>query len=180
MNRLDVEGLLPAEDNLLEVADRPRIRRQPRQRGRPPLRRLAPTIIGEEEQEIPWRADQSRIRAVWHELQTLDVNQHPNAISALLRILLELATESLLRNSEIDLAQGLSANFRRAADHLRQHDHIEAAYFDELERMRQHTELLSIPSMQRYVHSPSFAPLPDELLTTWMRLRTYVIACLTH
>lgn len=180
LNRLDVEGLLPDEDALLEIENRPRVRRQPRNRARPPIRRRASTVIAEEEQDMPWRADQARIRAVWHELQTLDVNQYPNAISALLRILVELSTESLLRNSQIDLAQGLAANFRRAATHLRDHNHIEAAYFDELERMRQHTELVSISSMQRYVHSPNFAPLADELLAMWVRLRTFVIACLTH
>lgn len=180
LNRLDVEGLLPTDDDLLEAAERP-INRRPRRRvGRPAIRRRAPTVIGAEEQEIPWRADQARIRAVWHELQTLDVNQYPNAISALLRILVELSTESLLTNSNIALAQGLAANFRRASTHLRDTDHIDGAYFDELERMRQHTELVSIPSMQRYVHSPHFAPLPDELQAIWVRLRVYIIACLTH
>lgn len=180
LNRLDVEGLLPTDDNLLAPAERTMNRRPRRRQGRPPIRRRAPTIIGPEEQDIPWRADQARIRAVWHELQTLDVNQYPNAISALLRILIELSTESLLSNSNIALAQGLAANFRRAATHLRDADHIDAAYFDELERMRQHTELVSIPSMQRYVHSPHFAPLPDELSAIWVRLRVYVIACVTH
>lgn len=180
LNRLDVEGLLPTDEALIEPEERPRTRRQRRARGRPPIPRRAPTIISDEEHDIPWRADQARIRAVWDELRSLDMNQHPNAISALLRILVELATESLLRNSNVALAQGLSANFRRAATHLRDNDHIEADYFDELERMRQHTELISIQSMQRYVHSPQFAPLPDELEAVWVRLRVYVIACLTH
>lgn len=180
LNRLDVEGLLPTESHIIGVEDAPQPRRQPRRRGRPPMERRSQTIIDDQENEMPWRADQARIRAVWHELQTLDVNQFPNAISALLRILVELSTESLLRNADINLAQGLAANFRRAATHLRDNNHIEAAYFDELERMRQHTELLSIPSMQRYVHSPQFAPLADELSTIWVRLRIYVIACLTH
>lgn len=180
LNRLDVEGLLPTDESLIEPEARPRIRQRPRRRGRPPVRRRAPTVISHDEQDIPWRADQARIRAIWHELQTLDVNQHPNAISALLRILVELSTESLLRNSNVELGQGLATNFRRAATHLRDNEHIEAAYFDELERMRQHTELLSIPSMQRYVHSQNFAPLPDELEAIWVRLRVYVVACLTH
>lgn len=180
LNRLDIEGLLPGDEDLLEAGGRPRPARQPRRRGRPPIRRRAPTIIAAEEQDIPWRADQARIRAVWHELQTLDANQHPNAICALLRILVELSTESLLRNSNVNLGQGLAVNFRRAAAYLRDNEHIEHAYFDELERMRQHTEIISIPSMQRYIHSPNFAPLPDELEAIWVRLRTYIIACLTH
>lgn len=108
------------------------------------------------------------------------MNQHPNAISALLRILVELSTESLLRNSDIDLAQGLAANFRRATTFLHQNETIEQAYFEELDRMRQHSEIISIPSMQRYIHSASFAPLPDELVAIWTRLRTYIISCLTH
>jgi hypothetical protein len=121
--------------------------------------------------------DQARIRAVWHELQTLDVGRFPNAISALLRILVELSTESLLRNTQQELGQGLSANFRRAMTYLRDHAVIDEDYFIELDRMRQHTELISIQSMQRYVHSPNFAPLPDEIAAHWMRLRMYVVAC---
>lgn len=180
LNRLDVDGLLPTEHDLIDGGHAAPPGQRPRRRGRPPVRQRPPTVIDPEEQDIPWRADQARIRAVWHELQTLDVGQFPNAISALLRILVELSTESLLRNAQQDLGQGLSTNFRRAMTHLRDHDIIDEDYFVELDRMRQHTELISIQSMQRYIHSPNFAPLPDEIAAHWTRLRTYVVACLTH
>jgi len=180
LNRLEVDGLLPGERDLLEGGDQQRPPQRPRRRGRPPIRQRPPTVIDPEEQEIPWRADQARIRAVWHELQTLDVAHFPNAISALLRILVELSTESLLRNAKEEVGQGLSANFRRAMNYLRDHEVIDHDYFVELDGMRQHTELISIQSMQRYVHSPNFAPLPDEIAAHWMRLRMYIVACLTH
>jgi hypothetical protein len=180
LNRLDVDGLLPMEHDLIEGGNAAPPGHGRRRRGRPPVRQRPPTVIDPEEQDIPWRADQARIRAVWHELQTLDVGHFPNAISALLRILMELSTESLLRNAQQEPGQGLSANFRRAMNYLRDHDIIDEDYFIELDRMRQHTELISIQSMQRYIHSPNFAPLPDEIAAHWTRLRTYVVACLTH
>lgn len=180
LNRLDLEGILPGEADLIAQRNA-NLRGRPQRRvGRPPIHRRAPTIIGHEERDIPWRGDQARIRAVWSELQNLDVHQFPNAICALLRILVELSTESLLRNSQLEIGQGLATNFRRAAHFLRESDVIDNDYFLELDRMRQHTELISISSMQRYVHSPNFAPLPDELEAHWVRLRTYVISCLTH
>lgn len=180
LNRLDIDGLLPTEQDLLAGQNPLRPGQGRRRRGRPPIQQRAPTVIDPDEQDIPWRADQARIRSVWHELQILNVGQFPNAISALLRILVELSTESLLRSAEIDLGQGLAVNFRRAMTHLRDHEIIDEDYFIELERMRQHTELISIQSMQRYIHSPNFAPLPDEIAAHWTRLRTYVVACLTH
>lgn len=176
LNRLEVEGLLPREDARLEAT----VEQRPQRRGRPPIRQRANVIIAADEPEIPWRADQARIRAVWDELQLLDLSRHPNAISACLRILVELLTENYLRNAGVVLGQGFSANFRQALTHLQRAQHIEQDYFDELDRMRQHTEIISISSMQRYVHSPNFAPLPDELLALWVRLRVYVICCLTH
>jgi hypothetical protein len=62
------------------------------------------------------------------------------------------------------------------ADHLRGRDAIDQHYRDELERLRQHDELLSIASMQRYVHSPNFAPLQNELVAYWTRLGPFLHA----
>jgi hypothetical protein len=47
-------------------------------------------------------------------------------------------------------------------------------------RVRQHNEMISIRTMQRYVHSPTFAPLPNELVVYWQRLGPFIAACLNH
>jgi hypothetical protein len=180
LNRLDVEGVLPNEHDVLDLpAARPARTRQG-VRGRPPVRRIAGTFIPQDAPAIPWRANQARIRAIWDELQSLSLANHPNAISALVRILLELSTESFLLSVEQRLGQGLAANFRTAIMFMNRNALIEQEYFDELDRMRQHTELISIQSMQRYVHSQDFAPLPGELEAYWTRLNRFLHICLTH
>lgn len=180
LNRLDIEGLLPNENDVIDQPLAIPARQRQGMRGRPPVRRIAGTFIPQDAPGIPWRANQARIRAIWDELQTVSLANHPNAISALVRILLELSTESFLTSVEQRLGQGLAINFRTAIMYMNRNALIEEEYFDELDRMRQHTELISIPSMQRYVHSQDFAPLPGELEAYWTRLNRFLHTCLTH
>ncbi|MGJ8535692.1 MAG: hypothetical protein ACSHW2_00930 [Parasphingopyxis sp.] len=174
LNRLENDELLPGEDSLLpEQEDQPR-RRQPRRRGRPAQRRGPNTLIPANTPQPPWDADQARVRAIWDELCALSLMNHPNAVSALFRILLELGITGYLERNQMRIAGELSTNFRRAYESLLEREIIDRDYADELARMRQ-DELISIRSMQRYVHSPEFAPMAGELQTYWTRLGRFLI-----
>lgn len=180
LNRLEADGLLPREADALPAEQMP-VRRVPRRRGRPPARRRQATFIPADVVDIAWRGDQGRARAIWDELRWLPMDRHPNAISALIRILLELAVTSY--NASRGLGDGndaLNRKVRLASQDLLDRQIIDREYAAELDRMRQNTELISIRSMHRYVHSETFAPLPDELIAFWTRLGRFVIACLSH
>lgn len=182
LNRLEDTGILPREDDLLPIDQGagPN-QRPPRRGGRPPVRRQPTTFIPVDAPNIPWRGNQARSRAIWDELQSLSLAQFPNAISALARILLELSVDGYLQSRALFNEQSnLSQKVRAATSDLMQRNIIDQAYFDEVDRMRQHDELISIRSMQRYVHSAHFAPLPRELETYWVRLGPLYVACLTH
>ena len=105
---------------------------------------------------------------------------HPNAIAALLRMLVELSVESYVREHQIQVAEGLSRRVGAVAASLRDRQIIDAAYFDEIERIRRDDALISIPSMQRYLHSPDFAPMENELRVYWTRFARFLVACLAR
>lgn len=180
-NRLEGEGALPAENARLpgETPPEPRHRRGAR-RGRPPVRAVQVSFIPLDAPVIPWRADQARARAVWEELQGIRLDHYPNAVSAMMRILVDLTVESYLANWNLKLADNLSRRFGDVASDLLQRDIIDRNYFDEIERLRRHDELISIRSMQRYIHSNSFAPMHRELTTYWSRLGKFIVAALSH
>ncbi len=180
LNRLEAEGVLPAENlRLPGEGEVPPGRRGRGRRGRPPIRAAQSTFVPEDAPHIPWRANQARLRAIWDELQTLRMDHYPNAVSAMMRILLELATEAYLNDRNLN-AGNLSQGVRTVAANLLARDIIDQAYHDELDRLGRHDELFSIRSIQRYVHSPNFAPMPRELIAYWTRLGSYLVAVLSH
>lgn len=180
LGRLENEGVLPVEDERLEIPVEAggaiRNPRRPQPRPQPPQT----TFIPADAPHIPWTAQQHRIRAIWEELQILALREHPNGTSALMRILLELSVENYIAEHQIRQVDGLSRKVGSVMSHLLARNLIDQAYFDELERIRMNDELISVASMQRYIHSPHFAPMENELLAYWVRLGRFLIAILTR
>jgi hypothetical protein len=176
LNTLEREGVLPHENERLAEPELP----GPRRRGRRNRPRPAPpaqlTFIPDDAPHIQWTGEQHRLRAIWEELQVLHLAEHANAVSALLRILLELSVESYISDHNLRQRQNLSQKVGEVADDLLARTLIDQAYRDELERLRQHSELISIASMQRFIHSPDFAPLEAELRAYWARLGRFLLA----
>lgn len=182
LNRLEERGLLPQENQRLpaDAGVEPRRRRAPARRGRPPARPLGNTFIPATAPIIPWRGDQARIHLLWDELQSLELARFPNSAAASIRILLELTMENYLGCHQLRNNDDLSRNVGTVASHLLQRNIIDQPYFDEIERIRRNDELISIRSMQRYIHSPNFAPTINELQTFWVRLGHLIVSALTH
>lgn len=180
LNRLEEEGILPREDERLgEPEDVGAARRQPRPR-QPGARPPQTTFIPADAPHIQWIATQQRIRAIWEELRALSLREQPNAVSALMRILVELSVESYIAEHRLQVPDNLSRKVGAVTTHLHKREIIDRAYFDELERMRLNDQLISIASMQRYIHSPDFAPMENELRAYWSRLGRFLIATLNR
>lgn len=179
LNRLQGEGVLPVEDERLpEPAAAGGAVRQPRRNPPPP--RLAATFIPGDAPHIQWVAAQQRVRAMWEELQSVTLRDHPNATSALMRILMELAVESYIHEHGLNPPDNLARKVGAVSTDLLNRQLIDRAYFDELERIRQNDQLISVASMQRYIHSPDFAPMETELRTYWTRLGRFLVAALNR
>lgn len=179
LNRLQDEGVLPVENERLpEPAVAGEAVRQPRRNPPPP--RLQATFIPADAPHIQWVAAQQRVRAIWEELQSVTIRDHPNATSALMRILMELAVESYIHEHELNSPDNLARKVGTVSTDLLNRQLIDRAYFDELERIRQNDQLISVASMQRYIHSPDFAPMENELRTYWTRLGRFLVAALNR
>lgn len=179
LDQLGDDGLLPREAERLaapEVAAGAALRRPRRQPPRP----VQTTFIPKDVPPIQWVAEQARVRHIWEELQSLNIRSHPNAVSALMRILIELAVQDYIDRHRVRSGDNLAQKFGAVSRSLLDAELIDRDYFDELERMRQHDQIISVPSMQRYIHSPNFAPLEGELRAYWVRLGRFLTTALNR
>ena len=96
LNRLEDEGILPVENERLPDPVEPAGAIRAPRRNPPAVRPSQTTFIPGDAPHIQWTAAQQRVRAVWVELQSVTLREHPNATSALMRILVELTVESYI------------------------------------------------------------------------------------
>jgi hypothetical protein len=97
-----------------------------------------------------------------------------------MRILVELLVENYIAEYGLQAQDNLGRKVGVVSAHLLQRQVIDRAYYEELERIRLNDQLISIASMQRYIHSPEFAPMENELRTYWVRLGRFLVAMLSR
>lgn len=180
LDELEADGVLPTERHRLVdeeiLPDEPqRIPRGRPARVIPPPRTLIPQGIDTPQ----WTPRQQRIARIWEELCSLPIQRYPNAVAALLRMLLELSVECYIEEHRLEPPQDLSRRVGAVARSLHERDLIDARYLEELDRMRRDDQLISVASMQRLLHSPDFAPMEAEFRAYWMRLSRFIIATLS-
>jgi hypothetical protein len=139
------------------------------------------TLIPQLEFGINWSGRLQRHRAVWEELQfKLEFSQHPNAISVLFRVLLELAVENYIGQEKIAIQPNDRLHHKvdkvRAA--LLAKGKIDQKYAANLNKFSQPEQLISADTMNRYVHSPNFSPSPEHLRALWDSLSDLIVHCL--
>ncbi len=186
LDDLETEGMLPTAANSLigkehhthSTASAP-IPTPTRRAARPNKRTtLIPNILF----SIAWSGRLQRHHAIWEELQFhLNLSDHPNAISVLFRVLLELSVENYIQQSKlgtVNSADKLARRVLRVAEDLYNNGRIDRKYFELLEKFPQRDALLSADTLNRYVHSPNFAPSSDHLTALWDWMADFVVHCL--
>lgn len=182
IDQLDHEGVLPS------VADTPKkpapsplppAPPKPTPVPRPPARvNLIPRI----EYGVVWVGRLQRHRAIWEELQfRLELSEHPNAISVLLRVLLELAVENYIDQAKLATVNPndkLANKVTKVAADLEAKKLITAKYRTALKKLGQNDALISMDTLNRYVHSPQFTPSPDHMKAIWDMVAQFVVHCL--
>jgi hypothetical protein len=186
LDRLETEGLLPTaahslsnkEQHIPGAVTAPTA--LPPRRVQRPTKRI--TLIPNMFFSIAWSGRLQRHRAIWDELQFhLNLSDHPNAISVLLRVLVELVAENYIQQTRLPTVSAndtLAKRVLRVAEDLHKKGKIDQKYFELLGKFPQKDSLLSADTLNRYVHSPNFAPSSDHLTALWDWMADFVVLCL--
>ncbi|WP_211104087.1 hypothetical protein [Azospirillum sp. Sh1] len=139
------------------------------------------TLIPNKEYGIMWSGDLQRHHKIWEELQfDLEFPRHSNAISVLFRVLLELTIDSYVKRTGIPVYDGdnLAKRVVKVASSLKDKGKIDRKYMEMINKFQNYEQLLSADTLNRYIHSPNFAPSPEHLMSLWDSLSELVVCCL--
>ena len=184
LDQLEEEGVLPTDEHLL---DKPKSTKAPKPKKPGPKPAPAPkptrrtTLIPQVEYGLVWPGRLQRHSAIWRELQfELKLSDHANAISVLFRVLLELAVENYVSQTGLAVNDGdyLAARILKIGKDLEAKGKIDKKQLGVLKKFQQADKLVSADTLNRYVHSPNFAPSPEHLTSMWDTLAPFVVQCL--
>lgn len=181
IDRLDAEGFLPSvvRKPQLPVPTPPS---PPRPSPAPPRPPAWPHLIPDVNYGLTWSAHLQRHRAIWEELQyKLELSEEPNAVSVLLRVLLELSIDNYVKRCQpagVQEADKLSRKAAKVAADLHAKGEIDKKYLGAITKLQQGEEIVSVNTLNRYVHSPNFSVSPDHLKMLWGTLAEFIVLCL--
>jgi hypothetical protein len=182
LDSLELEGVLPtARHSLLSKLSAVKsttIKARPSKLPKPTLRR---TLIPHVEYSLSWPGRLQRHHQIWEELQFhLELGRHPNAISVLFRVLLELAAENYITQAKVPIndQDKLAARLEKIGKHLMAAGQIDNKQLGVILKFNQSDKIVSADTLNRYVHSPSFAPSPEHLASMWDSLADVIVLCL--
>lgn len=185
LDKLEAEGLLPtAKASLARTTPKAASHSlvtamAPQRPASAPTRRV--NLIARADYGIAWPGRLQRHRAIWEELQFhLVLSDHPNAISALFRVLLDLSIENYIEQTGLSIGANdrLALRALKVAEDLQNKGKVDAKYLGEIKKFQHADRLISADTLHRYVHSPDFAPSPDHLTALWDALATLIVHCL--
>lgn len=128
------------------------------------------TLIPQSDFSISWPGRLQRSHAIWEELQFgLTLADHPNAISVLFRVLLELAIENYIAQEGVAVQPNdkLQNRALKVATDMRAKGKIDDKGLGIIKKFGQTDQLVSADTLNRYVHSNQFAPSPEHLTAMW-------------
>src|SRR5690606_10784568 len=139
------------------------------------------TLIPKKDFDLSWPGRLQRHHRIWEELQFhLDLRTHPNAISVLMRVLIELALENYIKEAKVTVHENdkLATRLDKAGLHLQAAGKIDAKQVEVLKKFKQGDKLVSADTLNKYVHSTNFAPSPEHLMSIWDSLADVVVEML--
>jgi len=139
------------------------------------------TLIPQKDFGLVWPGRLQRHHQIWEELQfRLELNRHPNAISVLMRVLLELSIENYITQTKLTVHDNdkLANRVHKIGKDLEAKGKIDQKYLGLLAKFQHSDKLVSADTLNRYVHSPNFAPSPEHLTSLWDSLSVLIVHCL--
>tara|TARA_R110002020_G_scaffold124877_4_gene281991 strand:+ start:1775 stop:3130 length:1356 start_codon:yes stop_codon:yes gene_type:complete len=140
------------------------------------------TLIPQVSHAVIWQAHLQRKRQIWDELQfKLKLDDHPNAISVLFRVLFELTIDNYITRTnlaDVHPNDSLKNKVKKVSVDLEAKRKIDGKYAGLIRKLESADGIFSIDTMNRYVHSPDFAPSPSHLTALWDQVSQLVVICL--
>ncbi len=182
LDGLEREGVLPSAHQALpkQAAGGPSVSGKPKP-SKPAKPTLRATLIPQVQYGLAWPGRLQRHHQIWEELQFhLELSKHPNAISVLFRVLLELAIENYVQQQKVVVQDNdkLAARLEKVGKDLFGKKKIDQKQLGVLTKFKQSDQLVSADTLNRYVHSPNFAPSPEHLASLWDSLADVIVLCL--
>jgi hypothetical protein len=140
------------------------------------------SLIPQVNHAVVWQAHVQRQRQIWDELQfKLKLDDHPNAISVLFRVLFELSIDNYISRTNlvsVSANDSLKNKVKKVGLDLEANRRIDGKYAGVIRKLESADGIFSIDTMNRYVHSPDFAPSPSHLTALWDQVSQLVVICL--
>lgn len=148
-----------------------------------------PTVIPK---RLKLRIPQTRLNQMYYELQRLEVEDYKNACSVLLRVFVELTVEDFAHRHNISLKRmrpvspnsnsgpktydmSLRDKVSEVVEYVEQNNMCskdELAGVNAL--LREKNSLVSIESLNAYVHNMHYNPSPTDLKSTWDKIEVFI------
>ena len=98
----------------------------------------------------------------------------------LFRVLLELAVDNYITQTKLATVnenEKMGKKILKVAENLHSRDKITAKYRDVFKKAQNMDALISMDTLNRYVHSPQFAPSPEHLKALWDTMADFIVCC---
>lgn len=182
LEKLEVEEVLPTDGDVIasdgKVQPKPKVKPKPKTKPTPAKR---VTLIPQKDYGILWTGKLQRHHAIWEELQFhLHTESHPNAISVLFRVLLELSLDHYIQTHKLQVHENdsLARRVEKVGNALFSHGKIDKKQHGATKKFGQLDQLVSADTLNRYVHSPNFAPFAKHLEALWDSMADFIVSCL--
>ncbi len=183
LDKLAGEGVLPTASDVITKGAKGKGAAKPAKTK--PSAKTSPTVratlIPQKDFGLTWPGRLQRHHQIWEELQFhLELKKHPNEISVLLRVLIELSLENYIKEAGVVVHENdkLATRLQKVGAHLVAAGKIDAKQLGVINKFKQGDKLVSADTLNKYVHSPNFAPSPEHLMSMWDSLADVVVQCL--
>lgn len=190
LDELESEGILPTAADALP----PPAKKGGKKGGKPPPSGGAggkpakpqkrTTLIPQVDFGVAWAGRLQRQRAIWEELQfRLELDDHPNAIAVLCRVLLELSVDNYISQAQLATVvenDPLVKKLIAAAENLHTHGKIDKRYLQIVRKSQNMDAIISVDTLNKYVHSSNLAPAADHLTAIWDAFAVLIVHCLNE
>ncbi len=121
-----------------------------------------------------------RLKDIESELRKLSLKKHPNAVSVLLRVFLELSVDDYMDRNALPIGERepLAKKFRTVANHLKSKNKLNRQQANAVLKACVKGSFLapSVNLMHQFVHNQHIFPIGSELRAHWNSLQPFVKA----